>query len=906
MRTSLDTYTKKRAFDRTPEPAGRRETARTGPLLFVVQQHAARRMHYDFRLEVDGVLKSWAIPKGPSLDPGVKRLAAPTEDHPFDYASFEGVIPRGQYGAGEVIVWDCGVFVPERDGELLHDRAEADPYANQALRDGKLTFLLRGVRLKGLFTLVRTSRDSQWLLIKYKDAFVGEPDIGEREPSVLSSLRIDNMSVAERPERIESARLVPSGPRRRMPSEVLPMLAERGPLPGGRQDFAYEPKLDGYRIVAFVKGDEVRLQSRRGLDLSVPFPEIVSELAAQHVGQMILDGEVVALDEKGAPSFNALQNRVGLKTPAEIAAGQRASRALFYCFDLLHFEGVDVTPFVYTDRRRYLAQCLLPSARVQLVHATDDAEGLVAAATDAGFEGVMAKRKQSRYQPATRSRDWIKVKTSDGADLVVGGYTEGLGARKELGALVLGHWDDDGRKLVHAGQVGSGFDTRTLERVRKQLEKLKAAKSPFSERLSVGRPVTWVKPEMVVEVVHAGWTPDGKLRAPIFQRVRDDLDPATIRRRESKLRFAEAQAARKASVRAAPAADGAAGDVLEQLARAKDNAQIVVDGAKIKLTHLSREYWPAEKSLKQPAVTKRDLLRYLVEIAPYMLPHLHARPLTMIRMPEGIHGERFFQKHWDKAVPDFVQSIELWSDTKGVAHRYLLAENVPTLVWLGQMGTLEFHVWHSRAEPGPDAATQSEDYASSSTSIDQSILNYSDFIVFDIDPYIYSGKEAAGAEPELNDKAFRKGVEVAVNLNALLKRMHLPAIVKTSGKTGLHVFVPIERTITFDEARALSESIGRHLMREHPNDITMEWAVKKRTGKIFIDFNMNVRGKTLNVAYSPRGVPGAPVSMPVTWRNLPKVHPMDYRVTNSATYVKKLGDVWQDIPKANLARALAQ
>ena len=902
MRTSLDTYAKKRAFDRTPEPAARRETARTGPLLFVVQQHAARRMHYDFRLEVDGVLKSWAIPKGPSLDPDVKRLAAPTEDHPFDYASFEGVIPRGSTARARS---SCGIAAsscPSATASYLHDRAEADDATRgKALENGKLSFLLRGLRLKGSFALVRTSRDKQWLLIKQKDCV--RRHRRHRRTRALRALvaahRRHGACAAAGAHR-ERATRAERSPAPHADDRAADARRAR-PLPGAVHDFLYEPKLDGYRVIAFLRGDAVRLQSRRGLDLSVPFPEIVTELAAQHVGQMILDCELVALDEKGLPSFNALQNRAGLKTPAEVAAGRRAAEALLYAFDLLHFEGIDLTDAEYVDRRRYLAQCLLPSPRVQLVHATPDAEALVAAATEAGFEGVMAKRKRSRYLSGTRSKDWVKVKTSDGADLVVGGYTEGQGARKALGALVLGYWD--GKELKHAGSVGSGFDTRTLERVLKQLEKLATNRSPFAERLSLGRPVTWVRPQMVVEVEHAGWTPDGKLRAPIFQRVRDDLDPAAITRRESKLRFAESHAKRPAAATFAATTD--ASDVLEQLARAKDSATIIVDGAPIKLTHLGREYWPAEKSLKQPAVTKRDLLRYLVEIAPYMLPHLRNRPLTLIRMPEGINGERFFQKHWDKAVPDFVESIELWSDTKGVAHRYLLGHNVPTLVWLGQMGTLEFHIWHSRGEPGADAATQSEDYASSSTSIDGSILNYPDYIVFDIDPYIYSGKEAAGAEPELNDLAFRKGVEVAKNLHKLLTGMKLPPIVKTSGKTGLHVFVPIDRTITFDQAREFSERIGRHLMREHPEDITMEWAVKKRTGKIFIDFNMNVRGKTLNVAYSPRGVRGAPVSMPVTWRELPKVHPLDYRVTNSASYVKKRADVWQDIPKANLARVLA-
>ncbi|HKZ72863.1 MAG TPA: non-homologous end-joining DNA ligase, partial [Steroidobacteraceae bacterium] len=829
------------------------------------------------------------------------------EDHPFDYASFEGVIPRGQYGAGEVIVWDCGVFVPERehDREPILDRAEADRYALEALARGKLSFLLRGVKLKGSFALVRMSDGKQWLLIKHKDAYASDAGIEERAASVLSALRVEDLANGEPPPRILSERLIPHGPFRRMPTSIQPMLAERGPLPRDVRNWMYEPKLDGYRIIALIRGKNVRLQSRRGLDLSVAFPEIVAELAAQRVGQMILDTELVALDERGAASFNALQSRAGLKTAAEVAAAQRTTPVMQYAFDMLHFEGMDLCGAEYVDRRRYLMQCVLPMPRVQLVPASDDAQALIAGAAEAGLEGVMAKRKRSPYRPGARSGDWIKVKPGDAADLVVGGYTEGLGARKSLGSLVLGYWD--GKALRHAGNVGSGFDTGSLERVRRALEKLKSDRSPFAERAATGRPTTWVRPQMVVEVAHAGWTPGGKLRAPIFQRVREDLDPASIRRREANPSFAAAPQARgKTADKVAKPATAAdvESDVLEQLARAKGTAELAIGDARVRVTHLDREYWPAERSLKQPAITKRDLLRYLVRISPYMLPHLRYRPLTMIRMPAGIDGERFFQKHWDKETPEFVASIELYSETKGKSHHYLLCQNLPTLVWLGQMGTLEFHVWHSRAEPGADAATRSEDYASSSKSIDESILNYPDYIVFDIDPYIYSGKEAPGGEPELNDRAFMKGVQVAVWLHDLLERMKLPSIVKTSGKTGLHVFVPIERTISFDVAREFAERIGRHLLREHPRDITMEWQVKQRTGKIFIDYNMNVRGKTLNVAYSPRGVRGAPVSMPVTWRQLPRVHPLDFRITNAVERVQKRGDVWHDIPKVNLARAL--
>jgi len=345
---------------------------------------------------------------------------------------------------------------------------------------------------------------------------------------------------------------------------------------------------------------------------------------------------------------------------------------------------------------------------------------------------------------------------------------------------------------------------------------------------------------------------------------------------------------------------------LHQLDNEKASLTLAVGAHQIRLTHLDRVYWPADTALKQPALTKRDLLRYFAQVSPCMLPHLADRPLTMIRMPDGIHGQRFYQKHWEQERPAFVETITVFSGHKDESHEYLLCNNLPTLLWLAQSGTLEFHVWHSRAKPAPDAASQSTDYASSLESLEESVLNYPDYVVFDIDPYIYSGKEAPGDEPELNTVAFGKGKEVAFRLRELLNSMGLEPIVKTSGKTGLHVFVPIRRTIDFDAARQVSETVGRHLMQLHPKDITLEWSVPKRTGKIFMDYNMNVRGKTLNVAYSPRGAPGAPVSMPLTWEELAQAHPLDFRITNAAERLAETGDRWRGAltRKQSLEKAL--
>src|SRR3981081_2615071 len=377
---TLSEYSAKRKFEATPEPAPSIEKS-DGALLFVIQQHSARRLHYDFRLECDGVLKSWAVPKGPSLDPADKRLAVLTEDHPFDYGSFEGVIPPGQYGAGEVIVWDCGVYSPDEGQEYwFHDREEAQRRVREGLEKGKLGFMLRGEKSKGSFALVRTADSKNWLLIKHKDRFVTTSDPTERRHSVLSGLTVEDLKSVP-VQRIAAARLVPTGTSGPMPEGMLPMQAALGREPFNDPGWLWEPKLDGYRALAFIDKDGARLRSRRGLELAEDFPRLAGELAKQAVDRMVLDGEIVAFDSAGTPSFGAMQNR-----------GKTLERAVFYCFDLLYFAGVDLRKAPYSDRRRYLAQCLLPSPLVQLVHAAEDGVALHAAAVESGLEGVVGKR----------------------------------------------------------------------------------------------------------------------------------------------------------------------------------------------------------------------------------------------------------------------------------------------------------------------------------------------------------------------------------------------------------------------------------------------------------------------------------------------------------------------------------
>jgi bifunctional non-homologous end joining protein LigD len=888
---ALDAYAARRTFAATPEPAPALGT-RSGPLLFVVQQHAARQLHYDFRLELDGVLKSWAVPKGPSLAPAVRRLAVQVEDHPFDYAAFEGVIPPGQYGAGEVIVWDCGIYAPEADDAAwLGDRAEAERRVRAALEQGKLSLFLRGEKLKGSFALVRSADRKNWLLIKHRDAFASQQDLGEQNRSVVSGLTLADLKRLPAPEPVPAARLAPSGRAEAMPMKLAPMLAGIGEAPFVHPDWLFEPKLDGYRVLAFVRDGEVKLRSRRGLDLTPAFPLIAAELAAQSA-DLILDGEVLALDASGRPSFNALQNRAALATPREIAAAERDTPAIFYGFDLLHFAGVDLRQAPYRDRRRYLAQCLLPSAHVQRVHADADGVALYNAALAQGFEGVLAKRRDSRYEAGRRSTAWLKIKPTRSAEFVVGGITRGHGARSPLGALLIGYWER--HRLRYAGLVGSGFDGATLARLQQRFAPLATDRPPFAEPPPLRRAITWLRPETVAEVKFAEWTPDGFLRAPVFLRLRDDVDPKRVRRSDP------------LPGTALPGSEVDA--VLRQLDDPRPAFTLAVGPHRVRLTHLDRVYWPEDKALGQPAQTKRDLLRYLAQVSPCFLPHLADRPLTMVRMPEGIAGERFFQKHWEPPLPDFAESVTVFSERRDERHDYLLCNNLPTLLWLGQSGTLEFHVWHSRAKAGADAAGLGSDYASSSAALEHSLLNHPDYLVFDLDPYIYSGKEAAGAEPEYSAAAFDQGKETAFRLRELLQAMGLDALVKTSGKTGLHVFVPIERTLDFAAVREVSGLVGRHLLRRHPRLITLDWSIARRTGRIFFDYTMNTRGKTLAAAYSPRGLPGAPVSMPLSWEELQTAQPLDFTLANAARRLAQTGDPWRDAltRKQSLERTLAR
>jgi DNA ligase D len=926
----LKEYGRKRDFQKTSEPPPHPLAKHDGRLMFVIQKHDATRLHYDFRLELDGVLKSWPIPKGPSLNPKDKRLAMMVEDHPLDYALFEGVIPKGEYGGGQVIVWDVGTYSPDEDGVFSwDDRDEADRRMQEGLARGKLSVYLQGQKLKGSFTLVKLAKSEtgkEWLFIKHKDRFVDtERDVTLEDGSVISGLTIADIKAGRLPDRSQQRLVVHPRDARAakhaaLPKSLEPMHATLTEAPFSAPDWYFEPKLDGVRAIVFINGDSVRMSSRSGLDATRQFPTIVAEMAEQTERRLILDGEIVALNEKGVPSFQTIQQRLNLQRDADIRKMDKQIPVYFYAFDILYAGGYDLRGASLSDRKALLKQLLVPTDHIHLIeHFEEDGVAAYDGAIAAGLEGVMAKKRDSTYESGRRSRAWLKVKGTQEDEFVVGGYTGGAGGRvKTFGSLLVGQYDDEGR-LVYAVNVGTGFDEKTLASLLKRLESLKTDKSPFDVMMPgtsrFGRPkdvpITWVKPELVARVKFAEWTNDGHLRAPSFLGVRDDKPPREVHRETvvapppvtsahaDPPRRTEARAdggARRPSKRRKPSAsvdDPVVGDVLEQLEQKAEKFVLKVGGEKVALSNLDKPLWPEWE--KRRPLTKRDLLVYFARVSPYLLPHLHGRPITLTRYPNGIDAKHFYQKHWEGKLPPFVEPVTVWSEQFHKDQEYLLCNNLPTLLWLGQLADIELHTWYSRVDKEPDGARLPDYKGGGEEKFDRSRLNFPDFIVFDLDPYIYSGEEKHGAEPELNRKAFLKTCDVAYWLKDLLDSLSLSSFVKTTGKTGLHIYVPIVRHFDYDAVRSAAETVGRFLVRAHPKDVTMEWSVPKRAGKIFFDHNQNVKGKTLASLYSPRPVSWAGVSMPLRWDELRDIYPTHFTIQSACDRLAETGDLWSNI-----------
>jgi len=652
----LSKYRAKRSLDRTPEPGARPPAPAPAPGgLFVVHMHAARRLHWDLRLEMNGVLTSWAVPKGPSPNRADKRLAVHVEDHPLEYGDFEGVIPEGNYGAGAVIVWDRGRWVPLEDPEA-------------GMRNGKLLFELRGYKLKGRWTLVKLKKgEKEWLLIKEKDSYVS--DSSELPPeSVLSGLTVEELKAGKDragPVVKELQRL--KAPRRAVTlEEAGPMLAETREQPFSKPGWLFELKLDGYRVRAGGgrEGDEARLVTRNGHDIAAGFPEIARAIMALPYDGLVLDGELVVPDEAGRPSFQRLQNRARVGRALDVRRAAVESPGVLYVFDLLAFEGYDVRPLPLEKRKALLERIVPGVGPIKYIeHFEKNGEALYEQVVKLGLEGIVAKKADSPYR-AGRSPNWLKIRADRTDEFVVVGFTRPKGSRSGFGALDLGAYEDG--KLVYAGRAGSGFTDKELKDVTALLERGIRATPPFSGPAPPDDGHTLVEPTLVAEVRYKEWTNEGLLRQPVFVRFRDDKPVSEIAKK------GEGRGERDLAV------PSESPSPLSPLPR------------EVKFSNLEKVFWPDE------GYTKGDLIEYYRAVSPWLLPYLKDRPVVLTRYPDGIGGKSFFQKDAPSFVPEWMRLERIWSEDTQREISYFVCDNVESLLYIANMASIPLHIWGSR------------------------------------------------------------------------------------------------------------------------------------------------------------------------------------------------------------------
>ena len=787
---SLTEYQRKRDFRRTPEPKGEVQPPPARPR-YVVHRHHATRLHWDVRLEMHGVLVSFAVPQGPPLVAGKRRLAVHTEDHPIEYLTFHGVIPDG-YGAGTMSIWDQGTY----------DLQLEKPGTGERRGEYKIRF--HGTRLVGEYVIVQTAAHDgrDWLMIMHGTPPTDDP----------------------------------------LARKISPMLASSADEPFDSPQFTYEPKWDGVRTLAFVDGGEVRLQTRNLLDCTKQYPEVHGAAEAlTGAYQAILDGEIVALDENGVPSFQRLQPRVHQRDESAVSRLRKSVPVVYEVFDVLHLDGEDLTTQPLRERRRRLEAALQPMGAIRLSEGfPGDGVALFNAAREQGLEGIVAKRLDSPYVSG-RSAAWVKIKAFRSMDCVIGGWTEGQGGRHgTLGALIVGVYRDGA--LMPVGHVGTGFDDRTLRELLATVKEHGAASSPFAAAPKVNQPATWCFPDLVCEVRYVELTRDGTLRHPSYLGLRADIDPLECTGQET---AASAQEAIRRADRAARA-DVATTD--RPAARERTPATLEVDGHTIKLTNLEKVLFPED------GYTKADLIRYYTDVSPYLVPVIRDRPLTLKPFPDGISGMSFYQKDKPAFTPKWIKS---WTDRKdregGID--YILGNDLATVVWMANYTAIEIHPWLSRVDR-PDRP---------------------DIAMIDLDP-------AAGA-------TWDEVKEVALLVRDLLHDRDLEGFPKTTGSRGIHVLVPIARRYTFDQSRAFVEGIGKAARERSPRLITLTFAKKERRG-IYVDYLQNVRGKTTAGPYSVRPIRRAPVSAPLRWDEIsPLGRPDAFTIANLPARLATVGDL---------------
>jgi bifunctional non-homologous end joining protein LigD len=776
--------------------------------------HDATRLHWDLRLEMNGVLMSWAVPKGPSANPADKRLAVRVEDHPLDYGDFEGVIPEGNYGAGTVIVWDRGVWVPLED-----------PHAG--LEKGKLLFELRGYKLHGRWTLIKLKKTpKEWLLIKERDEYVSaEPYSNE---SVLSGLTNDELRNAkQRAEPIKKELEKLGAPKRNLRVEDTElMLAETRDQPFSKAGWLFEVKLDGYRMRAACQNGEAILYSRKGLDFAGAFPEIARAVKAIPYEGVILDGELVVLNESGHPSFGKLQARAKLSGRADVKRAAIEAPATLYVFDLLAFGGYDLRKLPLITRKEILRKILPPTGPLRYSeHFEKNGEALYEQVVNLGLEGIVAKKADSPYRSG-RSSDWLKIRADRIDDFVVVGFSKPRGSRGGFGSLHVGAYKDG--RLIYCGRAGSGFSGDQLSEISATLQSLvrktPPCDPPENGSLPKGPDHTWVEPRLVCDVRYKEFTKDGLLRQSVFVRFRDDKKPEDVR------------------MPGQGNGERSAGDDPAPIPQSR-----VPVSREVKFSNLDKVFWPEE------GYTKGDLIEYYRSMGPWLLPYLKNRPVVLTRYPDGISGKSFYQKDAPGFVPDWIQTIPIWSEDTQRDIQYFVCNDVETLVYLVNLGTIPLHIWMSRIDD----------------------LTRPDWCLIDLDP-----KEAP----------FPNVITLAKTMKKLCDDVEMPAFIKTTGKSGLHIMLPLGRQLTYAQCLQLAILFARLVTDQHTDIATTARTISKREGKVYVDAFQNRAGQLMVAPYSVRPSPKAPVSMPIEWDEVNgRLQNSNFTIANALKRMQKLG-----------------
>lgn len=875
---ALSLYKKKRSFSKTPEPTGGKSSGKA--LKFVIQKHAASRLHYDFRLEMDSVLKSWAVPKGPSLNPAEKRLAMMVEDHPYDYRTFEGIIPEGNYGAGTVIVWDEGTFESLEEG----DKKFQEKLLLKQLKGGSLKFRMNGTKLKGEFALVKlkAKEDNAWLLIKHRDKYAKETDVTKKDKSVISGKSLENVErtstnvygkkaqtvtkkAGAKKEKVIVKRKITSSPKTPLkksaqkkspvkskgmkapfPKTFSPMLATLVDKPFESPDWIYEIKWDGYRAVSLLNKGKVNIVSRNNKSFNEKFYPVLDALKLWKINA-VLDGEVAVLKEDGIAHFGSLQN---WRSEAD-------GELIYYLFDIIWLDGYDLKELPLIERREILKSVIPGEGIIRLSEnfETSAAEFLSLAAK-MGMEGIMAKKADSVYMPGERTREWLKIKANKRHEVVIGGYTENDGSSKLFSSLLVGVYD--GSDLTYIGKIGTGFNEQTQRDILTKLKKIIAVKPPFSETPDVDKPsrfrpnppkakVTWVKPQVVCEVSYAEITTDGVMRHPSFEGLRTDKKAKDVVREEA------------ASIKKILSPKNKFTKPVKETGRKSllnptDETQVrIINGHELKFTNLSKVYWPKEK------YTKRDMLNYYYQVAPYILPYLIDRPQSLNRFPNGINGKSFYQKNVTNSAPEWVK-MEPYTTGDGEDKNFLVPEDEAAILYMANAGAIEMNPWNS--------TIHKEDYP--------------DWCLIDIDP----------SEKSTFDMVIR----TAQVTKDVLDSMKIIGYPKTSGSTGIHIYIPLGAKYTYDQCQLFAKMIATEVHHELPEFTSIERLTKNRNQKLYIDYLQNRPKATLAAPYSLRPKPGATVSMPLHWEEVKKGLSMnDFTIENAFARVKEQGDIFKPV-----------